>query len=356
MKKLITMLLTIAVITSLLTTFAFAAEVTETALTVRVNGDLVQFPDGQPYINSDNRTLIPVRFATEALGANVTWVPETSTAVMEKNGVKVEVTIGNADIKVTDATGTAKTVAMDTVAVLRYDRTYVPIRFVAENLGAWVSYSDYYNTVQIDGCDTLTAAEIKELHAMTAKMWEFLYAQPMCDCKDFAPIAGTQYGQENLNEWIYRNWNGLILCGTYGNLKFYPGMSKASDFARLCIDEATKNLETSVKVIGGMSDAKVTFKSDAACVIRNPQLAWAKTLMYVIPGYVTIEIPANATAEDISFLNQKFVYLQSTPDSVTFEAGKTVTFKVAIGGDTAKLGDTMCRLSTYLCRDLGLYA
>lgn len=355
MKKIVSMLLTIAVIASLLAVPAFAAE-TETAPAVRVNGDLVTFPDGQPYINSDNRTLIPVRFATEALGANVTWVESTSTALIEKKGIKVEITIGQADIKVTDAAGATKTVTMDTVAVLRYDRTYVPIRFVAENLGAWVSFSDYYNTVQIDGCDTLTAAEIKELHTMTAKMWDFLYAQPMCDCKEFAPIAGTQYGQENLNEYIYRNWNGLILCGTYGNLKYYPGMSKASDFAKLCIDEANKNLETSIKVIGGITDAKVSFRSDVSCVIRDPQLAWAKTQMYVIPGYVTIEIPANATAEDISYLNQKFVYQQSTPNNVTFEPGKTVTFKVSIGGETAKLGDTMCRLSTFLCRDKSLYA
>lgn len=120
MKKLISTLLTIAVISSMLVVPAFAAEPTETAPAVRVNGDLVQFPDGQPYINSDNRTLIPVRFATEALGANVTWVESTSTALIEKNGIKVEITIGQADIKVTDATGTTKTVAMDTVAVLRY--------------------------------------------------------------------------------------------------------------------------------------------------------------------------------------------------------------------------------------------
>lgn len=208
MKKLISVFLSITIITALFTTFAFAtdtAKLLESVPDVRVNGDLVKFPDRQPYINSDNRTLIPVRFVSEALGANVTWVPETSTAVMEKNGIKVEVTIGQQNITVTK-NGSASTVAMDTVAVLRYDRTYVPIRFVAENLGAWVSFSNYYNTVQIDGCDTLTAAEIKELHAMTAKAYASRNSSGSYPSyADFATYEAGEYGQENMNEYIYRN-------------------------------------------------------------------------------------------------------------------------------------------------------
>lgn len=32
------------------------------ATDVRVNGYLVEFPDEKPFVNSDNRTMIPVRF------------------------------------------------------------------------------------------------------------------------------------------------------------------------------------------------------------------------------------------------------------------------------------------------------
>ena len=38
---------------------------------------------------------------------------------------------------------------MDTAAVLKDSRTYVPFRFVAEALGAHVDYSDTYRTVGI---------------------------------------------------------------------------------------------------------------------------------------------------------------------------------------------------------------
>ena len=53
----------------LLTMGAFAAEVS-TAPEVRVNGTLVSFPDAGPFIDENNRTMIPVRFVAENLGGN----------------------------------------------------------------------------------------------------------------------------------------------------------------------------------------------------------------------------------------------------------------------------------------------
>ena len=50
---------------------------------VRVNGHLVEFPDAQPYYNEDDRTMIPVRFVTEALGADVSWSKLRKGAIMQ---------------------------------------------------------------------------------------------------------------------------------------------------------------------------------------------------------------------------------------------------------------------------------
>ena len=40
-------------------------------LPVIVNGQKVKFPDTEPYINTDGRTMVPVRFVSEMLGAEV---------------------------------------------------------------------------------------------------------------------------------------------------------------------------------------------------------------------------------------------------------------------------------------------
>ena len=40
-------------------------------ISVTVDGSAVNFPDAKPFIDSNGRTLIPVRFVTESLGATV---------------------------------------------------------------------------------------------------------------------------------------------------------------------------------------------------------------------------------------------------------------------------------------------
>jgi hypothetical protein len=135
-----------------------------TDLNVRVNGKLTEFPDAKPYIDSSNRTMIPVRFVAENLGAEVTWIGATNTASIMKDSILVEITIGDQTLRVTDH-GETRTVTMDTAAVLKENRTYVPIRFVAEALCAYVDYSSTYHTVGIYSA-VLTAEQISMLTAL----------------------------------------------------------------------------------------------------------------------------------------------------------------------------------------------
>jgi Copper amine oxidase N-terminal domain. len=164
MKKKLSILLAVALLVCSFSLTGANAEETSTGPAVRVNDLLVSFPDAQPYVDSNNRTLIPVRFATEALGATVTWDSKTSAANIALDGITVEVPIGSKTLTVNKSDGTTSAVTMDTQAVLSSDRTYVPIRYVAESLGAWVGYSNYYNTVEI--CkENLTKDEITRLRA-----------------------------------------------------------------------------------------------------------------------------------------------------------------------------------------------
>ncbi len=196
---------------------AFAAEpgamVTQSTdkLEVRVNGHLTQFPDAQPYIDENSRTLIPLRFVTEALGADVSWNQSAKIASVEKSGIRCDITIGSKAMAVTKD-GNVDTVMMDTQAVLKDSRTFVPIRYVAEALGAYVDYSNYYKTVGI-WQSIFTPEQIEYLQNLPID-----YRMHTTDSSDhFIPeysgeaINGrTENGFESFataREYVYRNVN-----------------------------------------------------------------------------------------------------------------------------------------------------
>ena len=103
-----------------------------------VNGES-RTMDTVPVINSDWRTMVPVRFVAEALGCEVDYTtrPGGSTdKVYIKGDSTVVLTINSASYTVD---GVART--MDTMPVVNSDwRTMVPVRFVAEALGCDITY------------------------------------------------------------------------------------------------------------------------------------------------------------------------------------------------------------------------
>lgn len=132
-------------------------------VSVRVNSSIVQFPDIQPYINEDQRTLIPVRGVTEALGAKVSYDSKQKAAVISLNGVTETLPI-DSDQMTVEKNGETTAVTLDSPAILKDNtRTMVPIRAVAENLGCYVDYSNLYATVQIFDLGSLTRDEMTQL-------------------------------------------------------------------------------------------------------------------------------------------------------------------------------------------------
>ncbi|TYQ15769.1 UNVERIFIED_CONTAM: copper amine oxidase-like protein [Acetivibrio alkalicellulosi] len=111
---------------------------------VTVDGNNVFFPDANPFIDENGRTLIPVRFVVEDLGAKVDWNPQYKEVYITKNDVRVLIRINQTHIFINDQMKT-----MDTKAIIKDDRTYVPIRYVAEALGASVDWDSGSRTVII---------------------------------------------------------------------------------------------------------------------------------------------------------------------------------------------------------------
>lgn len=112
------------------------------AVTVKVNGQSIYF-DQPPQI-IEGRTLVPVRAIFEALGASVTWQQETSTVIASRSGMTVTLQVGNKQaLKNTDK------IFLDVPPQIIGNRVLVPLRFVSESFGAYVSWDDEHSTVRI---------------------------------------------------------------------------------------------------------------------------------------------------------------------------------------------------------------
>lgn len=111
----------------------------EADIQVYIDGNAVEFQKGygEPFIDANNRTLVPLRGALEAFGAVTTWDQLTSTAIVEKGNTLVQVPIGQPHIFVNGAL-----VSNDTSAIILEDRTFLPIRAVFEAFGAGVSWDE----------------------------------------------------------------------------------------------------------------------------------------------------------------------------------------------------------------------
>ena len=100
---------------------------------IRVGGKYVDC-DVQPYIKND-RTMVPIRAISEALGAEVGYDDATKTAIITKDGKTVKVTMDSSDAYVDDTV-----VALDAPAENVGGRIFVPVRFVSEGLGCSVKW------------------------------------------------------------------------------------------------------------------------------------------------------------------------------------------------------------------------
>ena len=102
---------------------------------VNVDNEAVIY-DTAPVIRND-RTLVPIRIVTETLGGKVDWNGVTKEVTLHLDGKEIKMTVG-------------KTLEKYGVAPVIIDgRTFVPVRFVADELGATVAWDNATKTVTI---------------------------------------------------------------------------------------------------------------------------------------------------------------------------------------------------------------
>lgn len=97
-------------------------------------------------LNVNGRVMVPIRAITEALGYQVKASEDNTVVTLTKDKTTIELKIGSADVKAT-VNGVVTASKLDTAPFIKQSSTYVPVRFLSEQLGKQVDWSGDYQTV-----------------------------------------------------------------------------------------------------------------------------------------------------------------------------------------------------------------
>ena len=139
-------------------------------INVTVFDEPVVWTDAKPFIDENGRTLVPLRPVADAMGLEVEWDAEARIAAFSRvvdtvweDGVSSSVvnsllfpigsTTACSRYSYKDSTGIDETsqqeIEMDTAAVIVNDRTYAPVRYLAEYFGYEVQWDAGTRTASI---------------------------------------------------------------------------------------------------------------------------------------------------------------------------------------------------------------
>ena len=96
-----------------------------------------------PYISND-RTMVPIRFVAESLGAEVLWEEGWKYCIIKSDDTEIKLNFNSAEFEVN-----GEKLTFDAPVEITQDRTMVPIRFVSEQLGRDVYWNERNSAVVI---------------------------------------------------------------------------------------------------------------------------------------------------------------------------------------------------------------
>lgn len=207
-RKIMTLLVTLCLALAL---FPPVPVVAAAPVNVTINGVPVQFGNGsgEPFVDAAGRTQVPLRAAMEAMGADVGWNNYDRAASVVRGNKCVIVPIGQNLVYVN---GVEK--KNDTEAQIKDGRTYLPIRIVAESLGATVDWIGGSRTVSIQVGEPIGSPNIPDLYQMVGKPLSSIYSILGYNCTtEILPelsIAGGVWYEEYSIGFLLDSWKAGI--------------------------------------------------------------------------------------------------------------------------------------------------
>lgn len=123
-----------------------SVEFAEEEIKIMINGERI-YPDSAPLLVND-RTLVPIRAVAEAMGYSVEWIEESQRVIMTSMDGKTQLSFGIGDSYALK--NLSERISLDVPANIYGERTYLPLRAVAESMDAFVDWDDATQTVLIE--------------------------------------------------------------------------------------------------------------------------------------------------------------------------------------------------------------
>ena len=186
-------------------------------------------PNVKPFIQNDV-TLVPIRFISEAFGADVAYEEATATVVIRFGGGDTEIRIRSGE----DIAYVNGEEVQITRAITQEDRVFVPLRFIAEKLGKKVYYNEN-GVIIIGGTETPfnLPNEEKNFTALTNNL-TFEYPTKEQIKKDYYEHNGLKPGERIAHPRMFADADKLSelrqLIQTDDNVKkWYQGVKNRAE-------------------------------------------------------------------------------------------------------------------------------
>ena len=115
----------------------------EDEIKVILNGEYLAFDSGAEI--SGSRTMVPMRYFFEKLGAAVDWNGELGEITVKKDDYVIVMRLGE-----NTASVDGKNVMLDAPPYVKNDKTMIPLRFLSETLGYSVKWDEKTSTAEIN--------------------------------------------------------------------------------------------------------------------------------------------------------------------------------------------------------------
>lgn len=255
MKQMLKILTSLMVVMTLVVSPVFATSIS-------INGDGIVYTEdsGRPFVDEKNRTQVPFRQTIEALGAKVDWDNTNKIAIAEKDEIKVEIPIGKSYIFVN-----GEKVINDTAAIIKNNRTYLPIRIVLEAFGYEVSWdNDSKTVIATDGSSNITLSSIT-IHMIDVGQGDSMFI----DNGEYEILidAGPVSAGKTVSEYIKKYVDGPIdlVIATHAHedhIGGIPEVYKNYDVLQTVYSGETANTKAFQNFYNGMI-SEASYKEDA---------------------------------------------------------------------------------------------
>lgn len=200
---------------------------------------------------SNDCTYVPLRFISETLNFNVNYEEASRNIKISANGYEVKMNTKSKDY---ETNGVKKT--MDVAPIIYNNRTYIPIRYVAEALNVDISWNPNDKAVYIGSAIKYDEKDLSSLKKLDFSQYGFdLYVK-----KDFEKnIFIEEAPQEKLVNFYDKNlykkgsMNGLVASiGTESERAIFPALNVYHEDGKVLVryefsDSSLKKLDPNLK-------------------------------------------------------------------------------------------------------------